>query len=166
MDKIVRQSARALLFDSERRLVFFKRTKPEQEPYWVTVGGGLEPEDTGAEAALHREVFEELGGEVDGVRQVFLITDDLREGVGLQHVFVARLVSMNSSRRTGTEFTAPGRGTYEVVTVPATREGFAGIRLLPLELAEFARVNLNGLQALAEIAKTHAPLTGEPLWKR
>jgi ADP-ribose pyrophosphatase YjhB (NUDIX family) len=166
MTEIVKQSARALLFDSERRLVLIKRTKPEQEPYWVTVGGGLEPEDTGAEAALHREVFEELEGEIDGVHQVFLITDDLREGVGLQHVFVARLVSMNPSRRTGTEFTDPERGTYEVVTVPATREGLAGIRLLPFELAEFARVNLNGLRALVEIAKTRAPLTGEPPWKR
>lgn len=119
MSEIVKRGARVLLRDSERKSVCIKRTKPGQEPYWVTVGGGLEPEDTGAEAALHREVFEELGGEIDGVRQVFLITDDLREGVGLQRVFAARLVSTNSSRRTGTELTDPGRGTYEVVTVPA-----------------------------------------------
>lgn len=148
MDKVVKQSARALLFDSERRLVLIKRTKPGQEPYWVSVGGGLEPEDANAEAALHREVFEELGGKIDGVRQVLLIADALPGGVGLQHVFFARLVSMNPSQRSGAEFTEPGRGTYEAVAVPATREALAGIRLLPTRLAEFAQANLHGLLAL------------------
>ncbi|MGW9348033.1 NUDIX hydrolase [Nocardiopsis flavescens] len=148
MSNIVKQSARALLFDEHRRLVLIKRTKPGQEPYWVSVGGGLEPEDADAEAALHREVFEELGGKIDRVRQVLLITDDLPGGVGLQHVFVARLLSMDPGQRTGAEFTEPGRGTYEVVAVPATRDALADIRLLPPRLAEFARENLHGLLAL------------------
>ena len=166
MTEIVKQSACALLFDSERRLVLIKRTKLGQEPYWVVVGGGMEPEDANVETALRREVFEELGGRIDQVRQVFLITDALPDGIGLQHVFAARLISMYLAARTGPEFTEPGHGTYEVVTVPATREGLASIRLLPTELAEFARVNVNGLQALAEVVKTRAPLTGEPPWKR
>ncbi|WP_435106615.1 NUDIX domain-containing protein [Nocardiopsis synnemataformans] len=148
MNEIVKQSARALLLDSEGRLVLFKRTKPEQEPYWTSVGGRLEPEDADAEAALHREVLEELGGKIDQVRQVLLITDDLPGGVGLQHVFVARLVSMNLTRRTGAEFTEPGRGTYEVVRVPATRAALSEVRLLPSRLAEFAQANVHGLLAL------------------
>lgn len=148
MAAVAKQSARALLFDREWRLVFIKRTRPGQEPYWVAVGGGLEPEDADAEAALHREVFEELGGRIDAVRQVLLITDDHPEGVSLQHIFVARLVSMDPSQRTGAEFTEPGRGTYEVVTVPATREALAGVRLLPPRLAEFAQANVRGLLAL------------------
>ena len=148
MDKIVKQSARALLFNSEQRLVLMKRTKPGQEPYWVSVGGGLEPEDDSIEAALHREVFEELSGRIDGVRQVLLITDDLPRVIGLQHIFVARLVSMDPSRRTGPEFTDPDHGTYEVVTVPATREALADIHLLPPRLAEFAQANIHGLLAL------------------
>ncbi|MBB6122240.1 NUDIX hydrolase [Nocardiopsis algeriensis] len=148
MTDIAKQSARALLFDDHRRLVFIKRTKPGQEPYWVSVGGGLEPEDADAEAALHREVFEELGGKIDGIRQVLLITDDLPGDVGLQHVFVARLVCMDLDHRTGTEFTEPGRGTYEVVSIPATRDALAGIRLLPPQLAEFAQANVHGLLAL------------------
>ncbi|MFJ9554075.1 NUDIX domain-containing protein [Nocardiopsis sp. NPDC101807] len=152
MTKIVSQSARALLFDSERRLVLIKRTKPGQEPYWVAVGGGLDPEDTDVEAALHREVLEELGGEIDQVRQVLLITDDVHAGVGLQHVFVARLTSMDLARRTGAEFTEPGRGTYEVVSVPATRAALSEIRLLPPPLAEFTRANVHGLLALLDQA--------------
>ncbi|WP_306370760.1 NUDIX domain-containing protein [Nocardiopsis sp. CC223A] len=148
MTKIVKQGARALLFDEHRRLVLIKRTKPGQEPYWVSVGGGLEPEDADAEAALHREVFEELGGKIDRVRQVLLITDDLPEGVGLQHVFVARLLSADPGQRTGAEFTEPGRGTYEVVAVPATHDALADIRLLPPRLADFLQANLHGLLAL------------------
>ncbi|GAA1081415.1 NUDIX domain-containing protein [Nocardiopsis metallicus] len=160
--EIVKQSARALLFDRDRRLVFIKRTEPGQEPYWVSVGGGLETEDADAEAALHREVCEELGGKIDGVRQVLLITDDFLEGVSLQHIFLARLVSMDLSRRTGAEFTEPGRGTYEVATVPATREAIAGIRLLPPSLAEFAQANIHGLPALLNQGEKAPEETGTP----
>ncbi len=131
MTGVVKQSARALLFDSERRLVLIKRTRPGQEPYWVSVGGGREADDVSVEAALRREVLEELGGRIDRVRQVLVITDDLPGGTGVQHVFVARLTSMNLADRTGAEFTEPGRGTYEVVRLPASREALAGIRLLP-----------------------------------
>ena len=162
MSEIAKQSARALLFDSERRLVLIKRTKPGQAPYWVTVGGGVEPEDANVEAALHREVFEELGGRIDGVRQVLLITDDLSGGLGIQHVFAARLASMDLADRTGAEFTEPGRGSYEVVRVPATREAISGIRLLPPRLAEFAQENVHGLLALLNQADTAGEGDGAP----
>lgn len=148
MTEIVKQSARVLLFDSEQRLVLIRRTKPEQEPYWVAVGGGVEAKDTSVEAALHREVLEELGGRMDRVRHVLVITDDLPGGIGIQHVFIARLTSMDLTNRTGAEFTEPGRGTYEVARVPATRDALAGLRLLPPRLAEFAQANLPGLLAL------------------
>ncbi|PDP89170.1 NUDIX hydrolase [Glycomyces fuscus] len=150
MTEIVKQSARALLFDSEQRLVLIKRTKPQQEPYWVTVGGGVETNDVSVEAALHREVLEELGGRIDRVRRVLLITDDLPGGIGIQHVFTARLTSMDLANRTGAEFNEPGRGTYEVVSVPATRDALTGVRLLPLQLAEFVRANVHGLLALVD----------------
>ncbi|MFI6575400.1 NUDIX domain-containing protein [Nocardiopsis sp. NPDC050513] len=152
MTEIVKQSARALLFDNERRLVLIKRTKPGWEPYWVAVGGGLEPGDADADAALHREVLEELGGRIDRVRQVLLISDNLPGGLGLQHVFAARLTSMNLVARTGAEFTEPGRGTYEVVSVPATREALSELHLVPPQLAEFAQANVHGLLALVDQA--------------
>lgn len=153
MTEIVKQSARALLFDAEQQLVLIERTKPGQKPYWVTVGGGVEPQDTGIEDALRREVFEEIGGRIDCVREVFLVTDELPDGVGIQHVFVARLLSMNLDRRAGAEFTEPGRGTYEVVRVPATRDALEAIRLMPPQLDQFARTNLHGLVALVDQAE-------------
>ncbi|MEV2274566.1 NUDIX domain-containing protein [Nocardiopsis sp. NPDC049922] len=150
MNKIVKQSARALLFDGQRRLVLIKRTKPGQDPYWVAVGGGVGPEDSSVEAALHREVLEELGGQIDRVHQVFLVTDDLEHGVGLQHVFAARLTAMDLAARNGPEFVEPGRGTYEVVAIPATQEALSTLRLLPSQLAEFARANIHGLVELVD----------------
>lgn len=148
MTEIVKQSARALLFDDKQQILLIKRTKPGQEPYWVAAGGGVEAGDASVEAALHREVREELGGRIDRVRQVLVITDELPTGIGVQHVFIARLTSMDLTNRTGAEFTEPGRGTYEVVRVPATPDALAGIHLLPHRLAEFVQVNVHGLLAL------------------
>jgi 8-oxo-dGTP pyrophosphatase MutT (NUDIX family) len=61
MTDVVKRSARVILLDGDE-LVLIKRTKPGREPYWVTVGGGVEADDESIEAALQREVFEELGG--------------------------------------------------------------------------------------------------------
>jgi ADP-ribose pyrophosphatase YjhB (NUDIX family) len=59
----------------------------------VTVGGGVEAEGHTIEAALHREVFEELSGTVDLAELVYLTTDKLNGGIGIQHVLAARLVA-------------------------------------------------------------------------
>lgn len=41
---ITKRNARAILLDGDD-LVLIKRTKPGRDPYWVTVGGGVEAED-------------------------------------------------------------------------------------------------------------------------
>lgn len=159
MSIIVKQSARALLFDREDRLVLIKRTKPGQDPYWVTVGGGLEATDTDTAAAACREVAEEIGGHIGPLRQVLLLTDHLAGGIGLQHIYLARLEHMDLQRRTGDEFTDPdpARGSYEVVHVEATHEGLDQIRLQPPQLAEWLQTNIYGLRALLA---QHAPADG------
>jgi 8-oxo-dGTP pyrophosphatase MutT (NUDIX family) len=57
----VKRSARAIVIDDEARLVLVRRTKPGTAPYWTALGGGVEPEDPSVEAALVRELREELG---------------------------------------------------------------------------------------------------------
>ncbi|WP_411150546.1 NUDIX hydrolase [Streptomyces sp. A30] len=140
MTKIVKRSARAILI-YEDELLLIKRTKPGQEPYWVTVGGGVEDEDPTIEAALQREVFEELGGTLQSAELVHLITDRLDGGIGIQHIFAARLNSMDLSTRTGTEFSKPERGGYEVVRVPFTAEAIGELNLMPPQLADFIVTN-------------------------
>ncbi|WP_047867681.1 NUDIX domain-containing protein [Nocardiopsis sp. RV163] len=157
MPEIIKRKARAVLFDRQGRLVLIKRTRPGRDPYWVTAGGGVEPEDAGVEAALRREVFEELGGRVDRVREVVVITDERPEGTLVQHVFVARLTETDPSSRTGPEFSDPARGTYETVVLPGTAEALGSIRLLPEPLARFLEDNLRGLRALVADSRTGPP---------
>ncbi|MER7854561.1 NUDIX domain-containing protein [Streptomyces bacillaris] len=140
MTDIVKRNARVILLDGDE-LVLIKRTKPGREPYWVTVGGGVEADDATIESALHREVFEELGGELARAELVHLITDQLEGGVGVQHIFAARLESMDVAARTGTEFAKPERGEYEVVRVPFSGEAVRELNLMPPELAEFIVAN-------------------------
>ncbi|MBV6695629.1 NUDIX domain-containing protein [Kitasatospora aureofaciens] len=149
MPQIVKRNARAILLDGED-LVLILRTKPGREPYWVTVGGGVEPSDASVEAALHREVFEELGGAVHTPQLVHLITDELEEGLGVQHIFAARLKEMDIQARTGTEFAKPERGGYEVVRVPFTAEAVRGIQLMPPQLADFIAANIEAIRAVSE----------------
>jgi 8-oxo-dGTP pyrophosphatase MutT (NUDIX family) len=144
MPHIVKRNARAILLDGDD-LVLIKRTKPGRDPYWVTVGGGVEEEDTSIEAALHREVFEELGGTLDRAELVHLITDEVENGIGVQHIFAARLATMDLSVRTGTEFAKPERGGYEIVRIPFTAEDIRKLDLMPPELADFAAANIDAI---------------------
>ncbi len=149
MPDIVKRNARAVLLDGDE-LVLIKRTKPGRDPYWVTVGGGVEEEDDSIEAALHREIFEELGGTLEKTELVHLITDHLADGIGVQHIFAARLAGMDLSVRTGTEFTKPERGSYDIVRVPFTAEAVSELELMPPELADFVAANIEAIVSVLE----------------
>lgn len=102
---VVKRTARAILLDGND-LILIKRTKPGVDPYWLTPGGGVEPEDATVVEALHREVDEELGAKITDVVPCFVDTVEHIEGGGVkgvkvQHFFVCRLDSMDLSRRHG-----------------------------------------------------------------
>lgn len=150
---VVKRTARAILLDgdTEPRLVLIKRTKPGEAPYWITPGGGVEPEDATVVDALHREVDEELGAKVTDVVPAFVDTvphpDATSTGVKVQHFFVCRLGSMDLSRRHGPEVDDPC-GEYEVVRVPFTREGIASVEVVPPSLRAYLDANVEGVLAL------------------
>ncbi|MEU1585431.1 NUDIX hydrolase [Micromonospora sp. NPDC005710] len=114
MRRIMRTSVRAILLDEEDRLMLIRRTKPGQAPYLTTPGGGVESTDASLEAALRRELYEELGAEADRFAQVFLFTAPTGQGVAVQHFFVCRLLQLNEDARTGQEFADPSRGGYQL----------------------------------------------------
>ncbi|MFD1829006.1 NUDIX domain-containing protein [Streptomyces desertarenae] len=156
---VVKRTARAILLDGGD-LLLIKRTKPGRAPYWITPGGGVEPDDATVVDALHREVDEELGAKVSDVVPAFVDTVDYDPaedpdadgpgsgpGVKVQHFFVCRLVSMDLSRRHGPEVDEP-RGEYEAVRVPFTRAGIASVEVVPPRLREYLDVNIEGLLAL------------------
>jgi ADP-ribose pyrophosphatase YjhB (NUDIX family) len=149
MPEIVKRNARAVLLDGDE-LVLIKRTKPGRDPYWVTVGGGVEEDDDSIEAALHREIFEELGGTLEKAELIHLITDHLEDGIGVQHIFAARLAGMDLSVRTGTEFAKPERGSYDIVRVPFTADAVSELELMPPELADFVAANIEAIASVLE----------------
>ncbi|GAA2930607.1 hypothetical protein GCM10020221_27970 [Streptomyces thioluteus] len=154
---VVKRTARAILLaaepgSDELEMILIKRTKPGQAPYWITPGGGVEPEDETVVAALHREVDEELGGKVVDVVPAFVDTvshslHHAAHGVKVQHFFVCRLAAMDLSRRHGPEVDEP-LGTYDVVRVPFTREGIASVEVVPPSLRSYLTQNIEGVRAL------------------
>ncbi|OEU96145.1 NUDIX domain-containing protein [Streptomyces oceani] len=157
---VVKRTARAILLDG-RDMILIKRTKPGQQPYWITPGGGVEPEiDTSVVAALHREVSEELGAKVTDVVPAFVdtvphpLTDDSPalsepspQGVKVQHFFVCRLAFMDPTRRHGPEVEEPC-GEYEIVRIPFSRAGVASVEVVPPSLREYLDRNIEGVRAL------------------
>ncbi|MGP9019773.1 NUDIX domain-containing protein [Streptomyces sp. BR1] len=155
---VVKRTARAVLLDGDD-LILIKRTKPGMDPYWLTPGGGVEPEDSTVVEALHREVHEELGAKITDVVPCFVDTvehigaDGGATGVKVQHFFVCRLDSMDTSLRHGPEVDEPC-GEYEIVRIPFTRVGIASVHLVPLSLRHYLDGNIEGVRAM------HAPDLG------
>ncbi|MFG2060305.1 NUDIX domain-containing protein [Micromonospora sp. NPDC048871] len=143
MRRIVRRSVRAIPVDENDRLVLIKRIKPGQAPYWTTPGGGVESTDVSLEAALRRELHEELGASADRFAQVFLFTAPVGDGVSVQHFYVCRLLELREDARTGPEFDDPSRGDYQLDRV--TIEKLPAVDLKPAGLTEFIASNKEAL---------------------
>ncbi|MFD5316515.1 NUDIX domain-containing protein [Streptomyces sp. NPDC127098] len=153
---VVKRTARAILLDrDDSELIVIKRTKPGLPPYWITPGGGVEPEDESVVSALHREVSEELGAKVCDVVPAFVDTvphvpepgEATPPGLKVQHFFVCRLTTMDPALRHGPEVEEP-RGVYEIVRLPFTPEGLAAVDLVPTSLSAYLTGNIDGVRAL------------------
>jgi 8-oxo-dGTP pyrophosphatase MutT (NUDIX family) len=147
---VERRSARAILIDDDGGLILIRRTKPGTATYWTTAGGGVEDSDASIEAAMHREVFEELGAKAAGASQVFLVSHRSETGLRVQHYFVTRLVSLDVAARNGPEVNDPSRGAYDVDRVDLLGDELARLDLQPPELKTFILANREAL--LAEVA--------------
>lgn len=114
--RCVNHRVRALLLTEAGRLLLFRRLKAGQEPYWVLPGGGVESHDASLEAALHREIWEELGGCLEIVRPLFTTEHDgegaYADGCVRHHYYACYLYSYDLQRRTGAEFNDPQKGQY------------------------------------------------------
>ncbi len=118
--------------------------------YWTTPGGGVDDTDASIEAAMHREIAEEMGAEAAGAAQVFLNSRPSDAGVAVQHFFVARLTRLDWSARNDPEFADPAKGSYELERVDLHGDDLASIDLVPVALKAFILANREAL--LAQVA--------------
>jgi len=78
-----------------------------------------------------------------------MLSSESERGITVAHFFVARLVSLDVSVRTGPEFADPGRGAYDPDRIGLLGDELAAIDLRPPELKEFILANREALLAEA-----------------
>lgn len=148
-----RRAARAILINDRDQLLLIKRTKPGRAAYWTAPGGGIDDTDTSVEAALQRELAEELGAEATGLSQVFQFNSHPAAGVVVVHsFFLARLTKLDTSARSGLEFDDPARGSYDLDLIDLRGDDLTSIDLKPEALKDFVLANREAL--LAEASTT------------
>lgn len=134
----VRHNVRAVLHDAGH-LVFLRRGWFDGPPFHTTVGGGVEPYDADLEAALRREVREEVGAEIGPATEFLTLTDAGPRVTVVHHYFHADVLSLDPSRRSGPELDDPDLGDFTPVRVPFEVSALEALDLEPPELAAYLR---------------------------
>ncbi|MBE3000599.1 NUDIX domain-containing protein [Nocardiopsis sp. HNM0947] len=167
MAHTVEHRARALLLDGDS-LLLMERDRPDRPGiYHITVGGGVEPGDPTLTDALHREVREEIGGELEWAVPVHVVVERHPGLVRMQHVFAARLGAWDFALRSGPEFDQPSNGRYTPVHVPLTPEAVRATALEPRQLRNFAAEHMDLLRAwTASRTAPGSPFPGAPAVSR
>ena len=132
------ERVRAVLVTPQGELLTIKRTLPGQAPYWVLPGGGVESGDPSREAALARELREELAAEAD-VHGLLHVMERPSER---QYFYLARVHRWSFADRSGPEFADSSRGQYELEAVPLTVQDLAAIDLKPEQVADVLLAHL------------------------
>ncbi|MGW7457873.1 NUDIX hydrolase [Streptomyces sp. NPDC054797] len=142
------ERVRAVLVTADDTMLVIRRTKPGIPVYWVLPGGGVEESDESREAALHREIHEEIAGKADIVRLLHVMESDEER----QLFYLARIETWSFDDRSGPEFSAEGRGEYALEEIPLTVEGLDSIDLKPEEIIHVLR-GVIGAGALGDEAR-------------
>jgi ADP-ribose pyrophosphatase YjhB (NUDIX family) len=128
------ERVRAVLITPDGSMLAIRRDKPGRGPYWVLPGGHVEPRDQDREAALGREIGEEIAGVPDIISLLYIMDSEQKNE--RQFFYLARISSWSFADRTGPEFSEPGRGTYQLEQIPLTTSALQAIDLKPEPVAE------------------------------
>jgi 8-oxo-dGTP pyrophosphatase MutT (NUDIX family) len=125
----------AVLVAESGNALLIKRVRPGTCPYWVLPGGHVDPGDSSLEAALRREIREELGAEAEALSLLHIMQSQDE----CQFFYLGRIQRWSFADRTGPEFSEDGRGEYVLEEVPLTLEALGTIDLKPDQIAAFLR---------------------------
>ena len=131
------ERVRAVLVTPGGCMLAIRRDRPGRATYWVLPGGRVGPADQSLEAALGREIREEVAGEVDIISLLHVLDSGAAEK--RQYFYLGRIASWDLAARTGPEFSEPDRGTYQLDQVPLTTAGLGVIDLQPTAIAGLLR---------------------------
>jgi 8-oxo-dGTP pyrophosphatase MutT (NUDIX family) len=148
---------RALLITADDQLLTIKRIRPGRSPYWVLPGGGVEPDDRDLEAALHREIREELAGQAD----IHSLLQVLHHGGANHYIYLAHIRHWNFADRNGPEFTRTDQGEYILDVIPLHLSALSRIDLLPPEMAELLRETISSGTDLFELPDSRTKLLSD-----
>jgi 8-oxo-dGTP pyrophosphatase MutT (NUDIX family) len=147
----IQKRVRAILINRNNEIVLLKRVRESFQPYWITPGGGVEASDSSYEAALTRELREEIGGTADIIRPVLMIEHLLEEDfVVHQWFYLCYLLGYNFEKRSGPELLT-GQGSYQIETVPLKAECLRSLNIQPEKLKSFLIANCEQMMALPAI---------------
>jgi ADP-ribose pyrophosphatase YjhB (NUDIX family) len=135
----MKQRVRAVLITPQNTLLTIKRIRPDTPPYWVLPGGGVEDSDESLEAALHREIYEEIAGIPEIVR-LLRITETAPDQ---QFFYLATISEWDFANRTGPEFNREDKGEYVLEEIPLTTQALDRINLQPKEIAAEIKTAIN-----------------------
>ncbi|RAY16684.1 NUDIX hydrolase [Actinomadura craniellae] len=145
----MKQRVRAVLITPQHTMLTIKRIRHGTPAYWVLPGGGVQDSDESLEAALHREVWEEIVGHAEITGLLHTMESNSEQ----QFFYLAHIATWNFNERSGPEFSQSDRGEYLLEEIPLTPEGLNGIDLKPQEVTD--RIH----QAIAEGRLTRGPST-------
>jgi ADP-ribose pyrophosphatase YjhB (NUDIX family) len=102
---------RAVLVTPDGCLLVIRRDRPDRATYWVLPGGHVDPGDQSLEAALSREISEEIAGMAD----ITSLLHVLDPGQGTNGS-----TSTSAGSRHGTSPRAPARSSAKQGAAPTT----------------------------------------------
>jgi 8-oxo-dGTP pyrophosphatase MutT (NUDIX family) len=131
------ERVRAVLRTGHGSIIVIARHRPGRPAYRVLPGGAVEATDPSPEAALARELHEELGAQAVIGPRLATITAAMHDATtAIQHLHLARLVTLDPALATAPEYTDPATGIYTPEELPLDVTAIRHANLLPQQAAD------------------------------